>query len=499
MFSKKKTMKSLKIQDVSAECPSYMEEKETSLTTVEEKAEGGKNRKIKKQKKSRMRKIRKKKRNPLLVLVLFLFLLVAAAAAFYFVGIPLLGGTSHVYVERVYNVMGLGSGNGTLNRYAGIVESQGEWTVKVDGNRRVKEVYVEEGDTVEVGDSLFSYDKDEIKLNLDQAKLELERMNSEISAAKSQIASLESQKEGLSSGEQMDIEIQIQSLKANNKKTEYDIKNQKAAIEALEEAAENTVVISELAGVVKHIESSVVNGGAFGETDFITILAAGDYRIKAFVNEQNQWSIDEGAKVIVRSRVNSNVKWNGTIVTIDLESPEQSDQAAYTDTGELTTSSRYPFYVKLDSSSGLLLGQHVYVELDRGQDMIKDGVWLEGYYLMQEEGKTYVWAENNLKLLEKREVTLGEFNEELGQYQILSGLDKNDYIAFPTEDLREWIRTTRESDGNSDNFHKEEENQEDFQPDEDMFQEFDEDSNKNNEVEEQGPVGSIPILAEVLA
>ena len=168
MFSKKKDMKSLKIQDVSAECPSYTEEKETSLTIVEETAEGGKNRKIKKQKKSRMRKIRKKKRSPLHVLVLFLFLLVAAAAAFYFVGIPLLGGTSHVYVERVYNVMGLGSGNGTLNRYAGIVESQGEWTVKVDGNRRVKEVYVEEGDTVEVGDSLFSYDKDEIKLNLDR-------------------------------------------------------------------------------------------------------------------------------------------------------------------------------------------------------------------------------------------------------------------------------------------------------------------------------------------
>ena len=42
MFSKKKDMKSLKIQDVSADCPSYIEEKKTGLTTVDEKAEGGK-------------------------------------------------------------------------------------------------------------------------------------------------------------------------------------------------------------------------------------------------------------------------------------------------------------------------------------------------------------------------------------------------------------------------------------------------------------------------
>ena len=140
-------------------------------------------------------------------LVIFLLIVAAGAAGFYFFGIPFLLGNSEVYVERVSNIMGLGSGNGTLNRYAGIVESQGEWTLKVDGEKRVKEVYVSVGDTVEAGDSLFAYDEEEIKLNLEQAKLELERMRSEITASEAQIASLESQKEGLSSSEQMDIEI----------------------------------------------------------------------------------------------------------------------------------------------------------------------------------------------------------------------------------------------------------------------------------------------------
>lgn len=34
---------------------------------------------------------------------------------------------------------------------------------------------------------------------------------------------------------------------------------------------------------------------------------------------------------------------------------------------EQTTSTSYPFYVELDSSDGLMLGQHVYIERDTGQ------------------------------------------------------------------------------------------------------------------------------------
>lgn len=32
-----------------------------------------------------------------------------------------------------------------------------------------------------------------------------------------------------------------------------------------------------------------------------------------------------------------------------------------------TTASKYPFYVELDSTDGLILGQHVYLTLDTGR------------------------------------------------------------------------------------------------------------------------------------
>ena len=55
-----------------------------------------------------------------------------------------------------------------------------------------------------------------------------------------------------------------------------------------------------------------------------------------------------------------------------------------------------------------------------------------------------IWVENKDGKLEKRQVTLGEHDENLFQYQIKSGLKVNDYIAFPQEFLKEGMKTTHE-------------------------------------------------------
>ena len=52
------------------------------------------------------------------------------------------------------------------------------------------------------------------------------------------------------------------------------------------------------------------------------------------------------------------------------------------------------------------------------------------------EGQSaYVWAVNGRNKLEKRPVKLGEYDEAMGAYEILSGLTEDDYIAFPMEGL----------------------------------------------------------------
>lgn len=453
-------------------------------------------------------------------------------------------GSRKVYVQKVSDIINLGSGNGGQNRYAGVVESQDVWNITQNADKTVKEVYVEEGDTVKVGDKLFAYDNEEAQLNLAQAKLELERMENEIKAGETEIKNLESEKKQVSKSDQIEYTIQIQSQKAANKKTEYEIKSQKTKIESLEKAAKNSVVKSEMAGVVQKINQSAISSGTDADdyTDgddsvFMSILATGDYRIKATVNEQNQWTIEDGKAVIIRSRVDENVSWTGTITTKDTSNPTSASSNEYYDSSssdDTTTSSKYSFYVELDSSEGLILGQHVYVETDEGQEEEKEGIWLDSYYIIQDDNSTeelaeestetqtegYVWAEGTFGRLEKRKVTLGSYDEMLDKYEILDGLTEEDYIAFPEEDLKAGMKTTKDieeavdaeeaqdeelsddMDGDGDYIDQDEDMTDDGMTDSDdgeVFQEFDtEDGALDDILNEDGTVGFLEDREEVL-
>ena len=182
---------------------------------------------------------------------------------------------------------------------------------------------------------------------------------------------------------------------------------------------------------------------------FITILSTGAYRVKGKVNEQNRDSIVPGESVIIRSRVDSSKTWKGTMGSIDMNNgTSDSDSSdmyfgmSSSSSDDQTTSTSYPFYVELDSSEDLMLGQHVYIERDIGQDDQKDGLWLSDYYILDTDtNEPYVWAANDKNRLEKRYVTLGKHDDDLGEYEIVDGLTKKDAIAFPTDALEEGEKT----------------------------------------------------------
>ena len=103
-------------------------------------------------------------------------------------------------------------------------------------------------------------------------------------------------------------------------------------------------------------------------------------------------------------------------------------------TDEMSSSSKYPFYLELDSTGGLLLGQHVYLQLENQDDSMPALSVGSAFIACAEDGTTYVWADQNGKL-EKRTVELGEYNMMNDSYEILSGLTEQDYIAFPDVEL----------------------------------------------------------------
>lgn len=129
---------------------------------------------------------------------------------------------------------------------------------------------------------------------------------------------------------------------------------------------------------------------------------------------------------------------------VDTEHPAEQDQNSdfiMADSGgddQQTTSSSYPFYVDLDSTEGLMLGQHVYIETDVGQEDQREGIWLNELYIEDVDTQApYVWASDGNDRLEKRQITLGEYDEAMGEYLISEGLTVDDCIAFPSESLQE--------------------------------------------------------------
>lgn len=357
------------------------------------------------------------------------------------------GGEGGVYVQPVSDVNAAGSP--IANRYSGVIETQQTENVEFDSSKQLSELLVSEGQRVAAGDALFTYDTQSTQLEIQQAELEIERMNTTLSNNNDQIAQLQRDMNAASSADKPAYSAQILQLQAENAQTEYDIKSKQADIDRLNASLSSATVTAGMSGTVESIADldQLLAGGIYNpdgtvSTTYITILADGDYRVKGTVSEQNIYELSQGMPVIVRSRVDENQTWSGTIASINTQT--ESDNNMYYSFGE--SASNYAFYVDLDSIDGLMLGQHVTIEMDYGQGQAKEGIWLSsGWITQQEDGSAYVWAAKSAGArLEQRSVELGEYDADLDVHQILSGLEESDYLAWPDVDCVPGASTTTE-------------------------------------------------------
>ena len=390
----------------------------------------------------------KKKKIILIASISAAVLLVAGGLYWLFSGVGASG--QKVYVQPVSEILGLGTA-GVQNRYAGVIESQKTLKIELDPSKTLAEVFVKEGDEVKAGDPLFSYDVDELKLNLEQLNLDLESTKSSITTMQEQIAALKKEKASAPQSEQLQYTIQIQTLEVNIMQAEYTIKTKTAEVEKAKNAIEHAVVTAEMDGVVRELNQS---GGeqqpSYGDgtqSSFMTITATGSFRVKGLVGEQFVYMLSEGMPVIIRSRTDENAIWRGTIQLIDIANPVKgNNNMMYYDgmasQDDTTSASKYPFYVELESSENLLMGQHVYIEPDMGQGAQKEGIWLPSAYLILEDEKAFVYAANSWDKIEKRSIEHGEYDEMADSYEILKGIDLEDRIAFPEDFIQAGMGVT---------------------------------------------------------
>ncbi len=373
-------------------------------------------------------------------ILIAMILVFAIGGAGYFYIAPLFANddtsadVSKIYVQSVDEIV-----NGfsfTANRYSGVVETQELVKVDADVDKKIKETFVKEGDSVKTGDKLFEYDIDDMKIQLDQDKLDIAQAENVIKDYNAQIEALEKEKKTLSSNKQISITNQIEGLKLEVKKAEYNKESLQKSINKLEISVKNAVVKSTANGTVKSVNDATTDS-------YITIASDGDFRIKAMVSELNIADFVEGEDMIIRSRIDEDLIRTGKVTSIDTAKPT-TENSIYS--GETTT--KYPVYISIDDTSGLLIGQHVTVEMNSG-DEIKQGMWLEEGYIIDADSSPYVWKDNGNGIIEKCSIELGEYDETLGKYEIKSGITLDDFIAYPEDRITEGMETTYSSGENN--------------------------------------------------
>lgn len=368
------------------------------------------------------------------------------------------GSENVAYTQTVAEWMGASTASGMTNRFSGIVESPDTWSAQLEPEAVVAKVLVNEGDEVKKDQELFVYSTEKYETDLAQADIDLTRMNNEIKSIQDAMNMLKKQLGSASGTERANLSLQIEEQNLSLEQKKLDIEGKENEIAKLKEKTENAAVKSPIDGVVKSVrnpnaqqdESMMDNQES---NAFLTIMQTGDLRVKGTVNEQNIGILTEGSPVIVHSRVDEKATWTGSITKIDKDKTASDQTNAMYGFGESSNSStNYNFYVRLDSSEGLMMGQHVYLEQkEEGLDSEEaassasekeEGILLYSFLVDQSDPEhPFVWKANKKNRLKKQEVTLAGADETAETVLVTDGLAMEDEICMPDESLKEGMKT----------------------------------------------------------
>ena len=378
------------------------------------------------------------------IITLLLVLALLGGGAYYLYQRDFGGSGESAYVQSVSAI--IGSGNvGLYAQYNGIVEAKDVIEVNPNGSMPVKECYVSAGSKVREGEPLFCYDVDDLELQYAQIEIDISGVENNLRTYRDQLSALNTKLSKAKEEERYTIELDIQTVELDIRKAEFDLEDKHRRADEMRKVIDASEVLSPVTGTVRSVRdnsgSSDPFGYGYGDSSgaYITIIAGTAFCVKGTVDEQTIYTLYVGMPVLIRSRVNDRIL-RGTIYRIDTESPDSSQSTMYYYGGG-ESASKYAFYVEPDSIEGLMIGQHVVIDLNTDTDT-SSALMLPAAFLFEENGSYYAWAADADGRIEKRAVTVGTYDEVTECWEILDGLARRDRIAFPDETIHAGMLAT---------------------------------------------------------
>lgn len=236
---------------------------------------------------------------------------------------------------------------------------------------KVKDIAVKEGQEVEKGTKLFSYDNEEINLQMKQADLDQKMADMRYDQGKKKIDSLKKEikkvKDGGAGKEVTDpMEEQVSELEMAQKTTDLEKEKGKLQKEELNKKQKELTIYSNFTGVVQKLDKDAAQSssqalGGQGKA-FLQVASKDPFQVEGTLTELQKSQIQKDQTFTVTAKANNKKKWTGKITEVS-EFPTSAEMAQAAGEGTQNMS-QYTYKASLDSQDGLSPGYHVSLQVN---------------------------------------------------------------------------------------------------------------------------------------
>ena len=204
-----------------------------------------------------------------------------------------------------------------------------------------------------------------------------------------------------------------------------DLKQSELKIRSTEKAVEEGAVLAKISGVVK--KSGDPSNPPGDGSAFLQVASTEGMYIRGGISELLLDQIREG------DLVNVSAGQSGTCCQAEIReiSPYPDESGMFSGIYGAVSASMYPFIAYVSEGGGTLISQE-WVQMDAagsGMEQPSDALYLWKAFILEEEGRQYVYLRDEKGKLRKREITTGRRSGE--GYEVLSGVSWEDWLAFP--------------------------------------------------------------------
>ncbi|WP_243525201.1 efflux RND transporter periplasmic adaptor subunit [Bacillus pseudomycoides] len=286
---------------------------------------------------------------------------------------------------------------------------------------KVKDIAVKEGQEVEKGTALFSYDNEEINLQMRQAELDQKMASMRYDQGKKKIDSLKKEiKKAKDSGAGKEVtdpmEEQVSELEMGQKTIDLEKEKGQLQAEELKKKQGELTIYSNFAGVVQKLDkdaaqSSAQAMGGQGKS-FLQIASKEPFQIQGTLTELQKSQIQKDQPFTATAKANSKQKWTGKITEIS-EFPTSTEMAQAAGAEGTQNMSQYTYKASLDGQEGLSPGYHVSLQVSLEN---KKMIAVPSKSIVEKDGEPFVYVEEKGKLRKqnvKKGSTDGDWTEVL--------------------------------------------------------------------------------------